>query len=140
MKCYVDSSVILRILFDEPSPLMEWPKIKMGFSSRLIRLECLRTIDRLSIVYGWQPNQKAHYLEDLENLLSHIGILPVTHHVFKRAEQPFATPLGSLDSIHLASALLWKELHGDTFSFATHDAQLATAARAHALTAIGITT
>lgn len=48
------------------------------------------------------------------------------------------TELGTLDAIHLATALLWKESEGGELLMATHDRALAIAAQAHGLTAIGI--
>ena len=48
------------------------------------------------------------------------------------------TELGTLDAIHLATALLWKETADDTLVMATHDEALATAARAHGLAVVGV--
>ena len=47
------------------------------------------------------------------------------------------TELGTLDAIHLATALLWKESEDAELIMATHDRALAIAARAHGLKAIG---
>lgn len=49
--------------------------------------------------------------------------------VLERATEPFPTMLGSLDAIHLASALLARE-EFEALSLATHDEELAVAARA----------
>ena len=48
MNVYVDSSVLLRIVLGERDRLRIWPTITNAVSSELIRLECLRTIDRTS--------------------------------------------------------------------------------------------
>lgn len=77
-------------------------------------------------------------LEGLQKILHHMGLLPVTNRVLQRAEQNFLLPIGSLDSIHLATALLWRETHGDDFAFATHDEELGLAARAHGFSVIGM--
>jgi predicted nucleic acid-binding protein len=50
--------------------------------------------------------------------------------VLRRAADPFPTPLGTLDAIHLATAVLWREGRSVAPVLVTHDAQLATAARA----------
>ena len=47
------------------------------------------------------------------------------------------TELGTLDAIHLATALLWKELTREELTMATHDGALALAAQAHGLLVIG---
>ena len=54
-----------------------------------------------------------------------------------RASQPMPTTLGTLDAIHLATALMWSEHSGSPLVMATHDQLLATAARASGLRAIG---
>lgn len=39
-------------------------------------------------------------------------------------------PIGTLDAIHLATALIWRERMGSLAAMATHDTALAAAARA----------
>lgn len=46
-------------------------------------------------------------------------------------------PLGTLDAVHLATALLWQETRGDELVLATHERALALAARASGLHVIG---
>lgn len=138
MNCYIDSSVALRILFREPDPLREWSKIHISFSSRILNLECLRTFDR------WKLREKAPHEEtaaknsELIQILRSISMLPLTASVLRRAEQPCPVPLASLDGIHLATALFWREKHGDDFFFATHDGELGLAAKAYGLNVIGL--
>jgi len=45
--------------------------------------------------------------------------------------------LGTLDAIHLATALLWKERAGKAVAMATHDVALAMAAKATGLPVVG---
>ena len=47
------------------------------------------------------------------------------------------TGLGSLDAIHLASALLWKDAMGLDAIMATHDDALGLAARAYGFKVLG---
>jgi len=56
--------------------------------------------------------------------------VPLSRAVLNRAADPFPTVLGTLDAIHLASALLWIEEKGEALTLVTHDQQLAIAARA----------
>lgn len=137
--CYLDSSVALRILFRETNPLREWAKIRIPFSSRIFALECWRTFDRWKIREKTTPYEEtAAKNHELIQTLSSVSLLPLTEIVLSRAEQPCPVPLSSLDGIHLATALLWRETHGDDFLFATHDAELALAAKAHGFEVIGI--
>jgi hypothetical protein len=48
------------------------------------------------------------------------------------------TELGTLDAIHLATALLWQERANTEPVMATHDAALGTAARAFGLRVVGV--
>ena len=48
------------------------------------------------------------------------------------------TEMGTLDAIHLATALLWKEMARVPFVMATHDRALAVGAQAHDLPVFGI--
>ena len=47
------------------------------------------------------------------------------------------TELGTLDAIHLASALLWKEAFGVDPTLVTHDIALGLAAQAHGFKILG---
>lgn len=137
MICYLDSSIVLRHILQQSRQLSEWTAIQMAISNRLLRLECFRTIDRFRIVEQWSSIQVEEARRRCLAVLEGIGLLPVTEHVYRRAEQPFIALVGSLDSLHLASALLWRETRGDDLIFATHDTQLALAAKAHGFTVIG---
>jgi len=57
--------------------------------------------------------------------------------VLERAAQPMPTESGTLDAIHLATALLWKEMTKGDLVMATHDGALALGAQAHGLRVLG---
>ncbi len=138
MNCYLDSSIVLRKILKQSQALQEWSRIRTAVSSRLLRLECHRTMDRLRLRLALSDEEIASGRDTLKGVLNQIGVIPVSEEVWRRAEQPFATALGSLDSIHLATAILWRDLHGDELVFATHDNDLALAARAHGFPVIGV--
>lgn len=129
MNVYVDSSVLLRVVLGEPGRVRIWPRITRAVASELVRLECLRTIDRARIRLRLEDEdvagRRAAVLEAIETL----SLVPVGPRILERAAEPFPTMLGSLDAIHLASALLVRE-ESDDLSLATHDQELAVAARA----------
>jgi hypothetical protein len=129
LNVYVDSSVLLRAVLGEPSRLRIWSRITSAVASELITLECLRTIDRarirLRLADEEIADRRAAVLETIETFI----LVPVGPPVLERAAEPFPTMLGSLDAIHLASALLVRETFED-LSLATHDQELAVAARA----------
>ena len=61
--------------------------------------------------------------------LDAIEVVPLAPEVLERAGDPFPTSIGTLDAIHLASALAIRDEVPDLV-FATHDAELALAASA----------
>ena len=65
-------------------------------------------------------------------------IVDLNRPVLERAAQPVPTSLGTLDAIHLATALLWREHSGFEFVMATHDTALGLAARASGLRVVGV--
>lgn len=129
MNAYIDSSVLLRVILGEPEPLPSWDRIDLAVSSDLIRLECLRTIDRARIQLQLRDDAVSRQRADVLDAIDSISLIPLTTLVLERAAEPFPTLIGSLDALHLASALLVREQY-DELLFATHDHALAGAARA----------
>lgn len=129
VRVYVDASVVLRIVLGEADPLREWGRIRQPVASTLMRLECLRTIDRARLRFRLPDDDVAERRAAVLELLEGFDLIPVAARVLVRAADPFPTSLGSLDAIHLASALLARE-RWDDLRVATHDRELATAARA----------
>jgi len=50
--------------------------------------------------------------------------------VLSRASEPLPVPIGTLDAIHLATALIWRDRLGPLPQMVTHDPALGAAARA----------
>jgi predicted nucleic acid-binding protein len=135
---YLDSSVLLRAVLGQGERLAEWDQIETGIASALVEVECLRTLDRLRLVERLPDAELAVRREAVYRLIESIELVDPTRPVLSRASQPLATALGTLDAIHLATALLWRERSNAALVMATHDAALATAARASGLRAIGV--
>jgi uncharacterized protein len=137
LKAYVDASVIIRVIFGERDPLAAWARIDMPVSSELVRVECLRTIDRASFDSGLEGEDLAGRRASAFDVLQGVNIVPLGAEVLDRAAQPFSTSLDTLDAIHLATALLVREQF-DELVFATHDRALGIAARAMGFQVEGI--
>ena len=129
MNAYVDASVVLRIILGEPDPVSAWRTVDVAVSSELVRLECLRTVDRARIHGGLDDVEVARQRATVIDVVDRFDLVPVTTGVLERAAQPFPTLIGSLDAIHLASALAVADQY-DGLIFLTHDRGLALAARA----------
>jgi len=129
MNAYVDTSVLLRVVLGEPERLKIWPKINTPISSELIRLECMRTIDRGRIRLGLDDRSVAMQRSAVIETIDTLRLISLDRSILDRATEPFPTSLGSLDAIHLASALLAREQFEDLI-LATHDDELGLAAQA----------
>jgi len=135
---YVDSSVLLRIVLGQPERFFQWETIDRGVTSALTEVECLRTLDRHRLRSLLTDDQIADRREVLFQSLGNVDVVELDRPVLARAAQPFATMLGTLDALHLSTALLWRDREAPDLVFATHDAALATAARAHGLSVVGV--
>ena len=134
----LDSSVLLRIILRQRNALKEWKDIEQGVGSALLEIECLRTLDRLRLIEQLRDDVIAARREAAYRLIEAVEVVDLTHPVLTRAAQPFPTVLGTLDAIHLVTALMWREQMGQDLVMATHDVALGTAARASGLRVIGV--
>lgn len=139
MIAYVDSSVLLRVVLQQPDVLEEWGAIERGVASALVEVECLRTLDRLRLRAGVADREIAVRREAVFRLLDALELVEPSRPVLSRAAQPLPTELGTLDAIHLATATVWRERTRSDLVMATHDQALATAARACGLRVVGAT-
>jgi predicted nucleic acid-binding protein len=137
MIAYIDSSVLLRLALGQSNALPEWPAIERAVSSALIVTESLRTLDRVQLRVKLSDIEVAGRRSTLLALLDSLELVEIDAFVLDRAAQPMPTELGTLDAIHLASALLWKDLMGLDAIMATHDGSLGLAARAHGFKVLG---
>lgn len=137
MIAYLESSVLLRIVLGQRNALKQWPAIEQGVASALVEVECLRTLDRLRLAQRVPEKEIALRREAIYRLLDAMEIVELTRSVLERAAQPLPTSLGTLDALHLVTALLWRQRRAVPIVMATHDEALAMAARASGIEAIG---
>lgn len=138
MIAYVDASILLRLVLRQPDALSEWRQIEQGVSSALILTECLRTLDRVRLRATLPDPEVASRRAKLFELVASLDLVDIDAAVLERASQPMPTELGTLDAIHLATALLWKEMARVDLTMATHDTALGVAAQAHGLPVVGV--
>jgi predicted nucleic acid-binding protein len=137
MIAYVDASVLLRVALRQPDALAEWRQIQQGVSSALIMTESLRTLDRLRLRAKLADEEVASRRDAILRLIASLELVEIDAVVLDRAAQPMPTELGTLDALHLATALLWKEMSRVDVVMATHDGALGLAAKAHGLRVVG---
>jgi len=137
MIAYIDASVLLRVALRQSDALTEWREVDRGVSSALILTESLRTLDRLRLRAKLADAEVARRRAAILQLIASLELVEVDPVVLDRAAQPMPTELGTLDAIHLATALLWKDMTREDLVMATHDGALALGAKAHGLPVIG---
>lgn len=136
MIAFLDSSVILRKLLHEPNPLAEWASLT-PYASGLLILEIARVLDRYHWLRKIDDAQLASLQEESRRLIAATVVVPVSERIFLEAARPMGAIIGSLDAIHLATAIELRRELGPPLTIATHDNQFANAARLNGFTVIG---
>jgi hypothetical protein len=134
---YLDTSTVLRVLLRQRGALRDWANWEAAYSSEILKVEARRVIDRLRLDSVLDDEAVAASHEQLSRIEASIGFIAITPLVLQRASAPMPTVVKNLDSIHLASALLFQERRGQSMVFATHDTQQSTAARAFGFRCVG---
>ena len=133
MIAYLDTSALLRLVLRESGALEELRACEALVASELIAIESLRTIDRLRLQGGLSTEDAVSRRETTKEWLEAVDMVLLQRPILARASEPFPTPLGTLDALHLATALTWQDRMGRTLVMATHDRDLALAARSFGL-------
>jgi predicted nucleic acid-binding protein len=134
---YLDTSALLRIVLGEPGALRELISAEAFISSELLAVESLRTIDRLRIQGALPPEEAAGRRAVVGEWLEAVDLVLLQRPVLARASEPFPTALGTLDALHLSTALVWQDRMEQPLVLATHDRDLALAARSFGIEVVG---
>jgi predicted nucleic acid-binding protein len=135
---YLDTSALLRVVLREPGALDDLRSYDALVSSELIAVESARTIDRLRLQGSLTTEEAAARLRTVNEWLEAIDLVLLRPPVLSRASEPMPMPLGTLDALHLATALIWRDRMGPVPTMATHDAGLGLAAQAFGFDVRGI--
>ena len=138
MIAYLDTSALLRLVLREPGALEELRSCEALVSSEILAVESLRTIDRLRLQGGLSTDEAASRRATTIEWLEAVDLVLLLRPVLSRASEPFPTPLGTLDVLHLATALVWQDRMHQALAMATHDRDLALAARSFGLEVLGV--
>ena len=138
MIAYIDTSALLRIVLREPGALEELRTYDGLVSSELIGVESARTIDRLRLQGSLTTEEAATRLRTVNQWLEAVDLVLLRSPVLSRASEPMPMALGTLDAVHLATALIWRDRIGPLPVLATHDGALGLAARAFGFDVRGI--
>jgi len=135
---YVDTSVLLRIVLREPGALDDLRSYDALVSSELLAVESARTIDRLRLQGSLTSEEATARVRAVNDWLEGIDLVLLRPPVLSRASEPMPVSLGTLDALHLATALVWRDRMGPLPAMATHDTALGLAAQAFGFDVRGI--
>ena len=130
MATYLDSSAIVKLAIREPESLALRRYLRTRrplVSSALARTEVFRAL----LAAGDEALSRGR------DVLRRLDLVRVNDRILNAAGLLLPSELRSLDAIHLATALLWKEQMGTDLAMATHDVALAVAAKACGLRVMG---
>ena len=130
MIAYLDTSALLRVVLREAGALDDLRSYDGLVSSELIAVESARTIDRLRSHGALTMDEAAERIAVVNEWLEAVDLVLLRPPILSRASEPMPMPLGTLDAIHLASALIWRDRLGPLPQMVTHDVTLGAAARA----------
>jgi len=120
---------VLRIALGERGRLRAWKRITRAFTSELCQVECYRVLDRLRLAGALDDREIAKRREIVDAHLDGMETGVLDRRILRRAAEPMPTTLGTLDAIHIATALALRARH-PTLAVATHDEAMSLAARA----------
>jgi len=138
MIAYLDSSVVLRKLFNEPDPIKNLSKFDTLVSSSLLKTECMRVFSRLRLTGAASQEQLLTIQGSLHTLIDSIDLIFVSQEILDKAGEDFPTPLKTLDALHYATFLIYQKTIGEPVTFVTHDIVLARTAKAMAMKFAGV--
>ncbi len=137
MIAYLDTSVLLRLVLREPGALDDLRSCEAFVSSELLAVEALRSLDRLRLQGALTTDEAVKRRVVVTEWLEAVDLVVLQRPILARACDPFPVPLGTLDALHLATILVWRERMGRAVVLATHDPALALAARSFGVEVIG---
>jgi predicted nucleic acid-binding protein len=135
---YLDTSALLRLVLRERGALEELRSCDALVSSDLITVESLRTLDRLRVQGALTAEEAASRRATTMEWLEAVDLVLLQRPILARAAEPFPTPLGTLDALHLSTALVWQDRMHRKLVMATHDRDLALAARSFGFEVRGV--
>lgn len=130
MNCYVDSSVVLRYLLQGDKGLSRVKEFKETVSSELLYIECSRVLQRYRLEGLVSDKQLEEVYTHFQEIYDAFTIIEMSRPVKKRSADSFPTILGTLDAIHLSTAVLWAEQDREPLVLFTFDEQMKICAHA----------
>jgi predicted nucleic acid-binding protein len=135
---YIDSSVLLRFVLDQPDPLTEILGFDDRITSVIAEVECLRAVDTARLRGELDDDQYVERRSSVFMQMRRLRRIMPSRSVLQRAGEPLPSPLKTLDAIHVATALQWRDRKAPDLVFATHDRRQAMVAGSLGFDVIGV--
>jgi len=136
---YCDSSVLVRFILEQADAFAELTACDQLVTSVVTQVECLRVIENARLRGELSDDELAGLRRAAYARLSGIERVEVSPSILGQAERSFGVVLKTLDAIHVATAIVWRERRAPDLVFATHDRQQARAATALGFDVLGVT-
>jgi len=133
---YIDTSILLEEIFRPGKYTATLEKVATAYCSELLNIEAMRTIDRYRIEAKLRDDELARAKHCLLQYKEGMNIVEMSDQIKKRAAMPFSTVVGSLDAIHLCTALYLRNELQINLSMLTLDQQLAIASMAEGMSLV----
>jgi hypothetical protein len=131
MNCYVDSSLVLRHLLTEDRGFLLTADYEKVGASELLVIECPRIMERYRLEGLVDDVGYAELRQSFREIVSGMYILAMTSSIKRRAAEPFPTVIGTLEALHVSTAMAWREMAlSEDFALFTYDNQMAICAKA----------
>ncbi len=138
MTAYCDASVLVRFILDQPGRLIALEEAGELVTSTLAEVECLRAVENARLRGEIDEETFVARRTEAYAKLSGLRQIDLCRTILRRAQEPFGVPLRTLDAIHVATAVLWRDRRDARLVFATHDRQQAHAAAILGFEVIGV--
>lgn len=109
--------------------LPELQAITVALTSSLLRVECCRTLDRYIHNDALTEENYTEKLAEVDRFIGKALAAEIDESLLLAASRRLPVRLATLTAIHLATAERFRDDFQEQFVFATHDRELATAAR-----------
>src|SRR5688500_2967162 len=114
----------MRLVLREPGALDDLRSYDGLVSSELLGVESYRTADRLRVQGALSMEEAASTIRTITDWLEAVDLVLLRPAVLSRAGEPLPSPIGTLDALHLATALVWRDRMRTSMIIATHDRAL----------------
>lgn len=139
MNVFLDTSVLLRWLLNSPKVYSGFQNWDSCYVSELLYIEVSRVLNRLRLEKEIDDIEYANLHKTFMDFYKTVYVIEINRTVKQKSAEPFPTVIGTLDAMHLASALILVEENDNLeITFLTHDSQLSTAAKAMGLSIAGV--